>query len=67
MPKNRHELANFNVSFARANAVAQALIGAGVPPERVTVEAVSDDQPIYSEAMPTGEAGNRRAEIYVLQ
>ncbi len=66
MPKNRHELANFNVSFARANAVAQALIGAGVSPDRVTVEAVSDDQPIYSEAMPTGEAGNRRAEIYVL-
>jgi len=31
------------------------------------VEAVSDDRPIYSEAMPTGEAGNRRAEIYVLQ
>ena len=67
MPKNRHELANFNVSFARANAVAQALIGAGISPERVTVEAVSDDQPIYSEAMPTGEAGNRRAEIFVLR
>ncbi|MBO6785012.1 MAG: OmpA family protein [Alphaproteobacteria bacterium] len=67
MPKNRHELANFNVSFARANAVAQALIGAGIPPARVTVEAVSDDQPIYSEAMPTGEAGNRRAEIFVLR
>lgn len=67
MPKNRHEVANFNVSFARANAVAQALIGAGVSPERVTVEAVSDDLPIYSESMPTGEAGNRRAEIFVLQ
>ena len=67
MPKNQHKLINFNVSFARANAVAQALIGAGVPPERVIVEAVSDDRPIYSEAMPTGEAGNRRAEIYVLQ
>ena len=67
LPKSTHEVANFQVSFARANAVAQALIRAGVSAERVTVEAVSDDQPIYSEAMPTGEAGNRRAEIYILQ
>lgn len=67
LPKTTHEVANFQVSFARANAVAQALIRAGVSPERITVEAVSDDQPIYSEAMPTGEAGNRRAEIYLLQ
>jgi outer membrane protein OmpA-like peptidoglycan-associated protein len=67
LPKSTHEVANFQVSFARANAVAQALIQAGVAPERVTVEAVSDDQPIYSEAMPTGEAGNRRAEIFILR
>ena len=67
LPKSTHEVANYQVSFARANAVAQALIRAGVSAERVTVEAVSDDQPIYSEAMPTGEAGNRRAEIYILQ
>ena len=67
LPKTKHEVTNFQVSFARANAVAQALIRAGVSSDRVTVEAVSDDQPIYSEAMPTGEAGNRRAEIYFLQ
>ena len=67
LPKSTHEVANFQVSFARANAVAQALIQAGVARERITVEAVSDDQPIYSEAMPTGEAGNRRAEIFILQ
>lgn len=67
LPKNRHEVANFQVSFARANAVAQALIRAGVASDRVTVEAVSDGQPVYSESMPTGEAGNRRAEIYFLQ
>jgi outer membrane protein OmpA-like peptidoglycan-associated protein len=67
LPKSRHEVVNFQVSFARANAVAQALIRNGVSPERVTVEAVADDQPIYSEAMPTGEAGNRRAEIYFLR
>lgn len=67
LPKDRHEVANFQVSFARANAVAQALIRAGVSADRVTVEAVADGQPIYSEAMPTGEAGNRRAEIYFLR
>jgi len=67
LPKDRYEVANFQVSFARANAVAQALIRAGVSADRVTVEAVSDGQPIYSEAMPTGEAGNRRAEIYFLR
>jgi len=67
LSKDRHEVANFQVSFARANAVAQALIRAGVSADRVTVEAVSDGQPIYSEAMPTGEAGNRRAEIYFLR
>jgi flagellar motor protein MotB len=67
LANSRHEVANFKVSFARANAVAQALIRAGVSSERVTVEAVADDQPVYSEAMPTGEAGNRRAEIFFLR
>ncbi|MBS29085.1 MAG: hypothetical protein CL566_09240 [Alphaproteobacteria bacterium] len=66
LSKARHEVVNFDVSFARANAVAQALIQSGVPLNNVTVEAVADDQPIYSEAMPNGEAGNRRAEIYFL-
>lgn len=67
LPKSTHEVVNFQVSFARANAVAQVLIRSGISPERVTVEAVADDQPIYSESMPTGEAGNRRAEIYFLR
>jgi len=67
LPKSKHEVANFKVSFARANSVAQALIRAGVASENVTVEAVADAQPVYSEAMPSGEAGNRRAEIYFLR
>lgn len=67
LSKARHEVANFDVSFARANAVAQALIQSGVPSNQVTVEAVADDQPIYSESMPNGEAGNRRAEIFFLR
>jgi len=67
LPKARHEVANFQVSFKRANAVAQALIQSGVPSNRVTVEAVADDQPVYSESMPNGEAGNRRTEIFFLR
>ena len=67
MSKARHAVANFEVSFKRANAVAQALIQSGVPLNQVTVEAVSDDQPIYAESMPNGEAGNRRTEIFFLR
>jgi outer membrane protein OmpA-like peptidoglycan-associated protein len=65
MPVERHLEVIFQKSQARANAVAQALIRAGVPANRVIVEAVGDSQPIYYESMPRGEAGNRRAEIFV--
>ncbi|MCR9070371.1 MAG: OmpA family protein [Alphaproteobacteria bacterium] len=63
MDLSSHELVNFQESLARAESVAQALIGAGVPAERVLVEAMSASQPLYFESMPSGEAGNRRAEI----
>lgn len=65
MSVERHLEVIFQKSQARANAVAQALIKAGVPADRVQVEAVGDSQPIYYESMPKGEAGNRRAEIFV--
>jgi outer membrane protein OmpA-like peptidoglycan-associated protein len=61
----RHKLANFNVSLARANNVADALMRAGVPGRFLYVGAASDSQPVYLEIMPTGEAGNRRTEIYL--
>lgn len=60
-----HLLANFNVSMKRANAVANELIRAGVEPSRVVVEAKGDAVPVYYESMPAGEAGNRRAEIFI--
>lgn len=59
----RHELVNFEQSLSRAEAVARALTQAGVPTERVLVEAMSASQPLYFESMPSGEAGNRRTEI----
>jgi outer membrane protein OmpA-like peptidoglycan-associated protein len=65
MTVERHLEVIFQKSQARANAVAQALIKAGVPADRVQIEAVGDSQPIYYESMPKGEEGNRRAEIFV--
>lgn len=65
MPTDKHLEVNFKRSQQRANAVAQALIRAGVPAEKVLVEAVSDSQPVYYESMPKGEEGNRRVEIFL--
>jgi outer membrane protein OmpA-like peptidoglycan-associated protein len=65
MPVEKHLEVIFQKSQARANAVAQALIKAGVPADRVQIEAVGDSQPIFYESMPKGEDGNRRAEIFV--
>ena len=33
--------------------------------QRIIVEARGDNEPIYNEAMPSGETGNRRAEIFL--
>ena len=65
MSVERHLEVIFQKSQARANVVAQALIRAGVPADKVQIEAVGDSQPIYYESMPKGEAGNRRAEIFL--
>ncbi len=65
MPVERHLQVTFDKSQARANAVAQALIRAGIPADKVLIEAVGDSQPVYYESMPRGEDGNRRAEIFV--
>ncbi len=47
MPVERHLEVIFQKSQARANAVAQALIRAGIPADKVQIEAVGDSQPIY--------------------
>jgi flagellar motor protein MotB len=60
-----HLLANFGVSLDRATVVANELIRAGVDASRVVVEAKGDSVPVYYESMPAGEAGNRRAEIFI--
>jgi outer membrane protein OmpA-like peptidoglycan-associated protein len=58
---------NHRVSLARATAVAQALVNMGVQPMLVQVAAAGDGQTLYSESTPAGEAGNRRAEVYLSQ
>ena len=63
----RHRMVNLQISLNRASAVAQALSRLGVPPTQLMVDASGDRQPIYAETMPTGEAGNRRAEVYLIR
>jgi outer membrane protein OmpA-like peptidoglycan-associated protein len=65
MSVEKHLETIFAKSQARANAVAQDLIRQGVPASKVLIDAVGDSQPVYYESMPKGEAGNRRAEIFV--
>ena len=65
MPLAEHIAVVFKQSQDRANAVAQALIKAGVPAKAVIIEAVGDTQPVYYESMPQGEEGNRRVEIFI--
>lgn len=60
-----HKMINFNTSLKRAESVAAALCRAGVKKENITVEALSDSRPLFSEVMPEGERLNRRAEIYI--
>ena len=65
MDPEQHHRVNLNVSAARASAVASELVRLGAQPENVLVSAIADSDPLYHEVMPTGEAGNRRAEVYI--
>ena len=62
-----HALANAKLSQARADVVARALAEFGVDPRAIVVEARGGDDPLYSESMPTGEAGNRRTEVFIVR
>lgn len=61
----KHKLANFAISVARANAVAYKLVQLGADRDVVMASARADLDPVYREIMPNGEAGNRRAEVYL--
>jgi outer membrane protein OmpA-like peptidoglycan-associated protein len=61
----RHKMVNFKVSADRAQAVRDALVRAGLGRQDIGAQALSDSRPLYYEVMPSGEAGNRRAEIFI--
>lgn len=61
----RHKLVNYDVSSARAETVAKTLAELGAQTKDVVVVAKSDTDPLYYEFMPSGEAGNRRTEVYL--
>ncbi|MGB0696752.1 MAG: OmpA family protein [Rhodospirillaceae bacterium] len=65
MDPARHKAVNLEMSGLRANAVARALMAAGVPPASIYVGAVGDEQKVYREVMPSGEAHNRRTEVFL--
>jgi outer membrane protein OmpA-like peptidoglycan-associated protein len=60
-----HRLANFEMSMGRAETVQAELRRLGVAADAVRAEAVGDAEPVYHEFMPSGEAGNRRVEIFL--
>ena len=65
MDTDKHNRVNQKLSEDRAAAVSRELIRLGVAAASIQVSAVSDSQPLYYEFMPSGEAGNRRTEIYI--
>ena len=61
----KHKVVNFAISAARADAVVKELVRLGAKPSNLFVGAVADNQPKFRETMPSGEAGNRRTDIYI--
>jgi outer membrane protein OmpA-like peptidoglycan-associated protein len=61
----RHNMINFGLSLDRANVVARELLQLGITGHDLTIGALSDSRPLFFEVMPSGEAGNRRVELYL--
>ena len=59
------KIANFSIALDRARVVATELTKLGVPANRIHVGSASDDQPAYSDSTASGEAANRRTDIYL--
>ena len=63
--ESQQALVNYKVSLDRAAAVGQALVSAGIPINQIVVDARGSKELKYSEETPAGEAGNRRAEVFL--
>jgi chemotaxis protein MotB len=57
---------SFDLSFARARAVADHLVAHGIDRRRLTVEAAGDSEPIRVSRAPTGHAANYRVDVFLL-
>lgn len=57
---------NQGLSERRASAVANVLIGNGVPTNRVQAYGQGENQPVASNLTPEGKAQNRRVDIVIL-
>ena len=66
LPPVKHKMANFQISVARADMVYGELVRLGIKSESIVIAAVSDHEPLYYEFMPSGESGNRRTEVYLV-
>lgn len=60
-----HQRVNQRLSGQRAQTVARELASLGVPEGSISTEARGDSEPVFYEVMPSGEAGNRRAEVFL--
>ncbi len=60
-----HDLTDDEMSLRRANSVADGLIALGSARDRVRAEARGGKQPVDNAFTTTGEAGDRRAEIFL--
>ncbi|MGE0251540.1 MAG: OmpA family protein [Dongiaceae bacterium] len=67
MDQMEHNLTKYKTSLERAEAVAKTLSQMGIAKSRLQASGRSDREPLYAETMPTGEAWNRRVEIYLEQ
>jgi chemotaxis protein MotB len=61
--RNRDFASNWELSAARAAAVARALMAKGSNPSRFTISGQADQRPIASNASANGRQKNRRVEI----
>jgi len=60
-----HKLVNYEMSTERAEMVAKTLSEMGARAQDIVIVAKADADPLYYEVMPSGEAGNRRTEVFL--
>lgn len=65
MDPAQHAQVNYDVSAQRADAIARELLKLGAKRESLATFALADSRPVFYEVMPSGEAGNRRVEIFL--